>query len=54
LNNGGVEGINSLIQAAKARARGYGTVRHLIAMAYLIAAKLTHLPAPPFITRCCG
>ncbi len=54
LNNGGVEGINSLIQAAKARARGYGTVRHLITMAYLVAAKLTHLPAPPFITRCCG
>ena len=54
LNNGGVEGINSIIQAAKARARGYGTVRHLIAMAYLVAAKLTHLPAPPFITRCCG
>lgn len=54
LNNGGVEGTNSLIQAAKARARGYGTVRHLITMAYLIAGKLIHLPAPPFITRCCG
>ena len=54
LNNGGVEGINGLIQAAKARARGYGTVRHLITMAYLVAGKLVHLPAPPFITRCCG
>lgn len=54
LNNGGVEGTNSLIQAAKARARGYGTVRHLITMAYLVAGKLAHLPAPPFITRCCG
>lgn len=54
LNNGGVEGTNSLIQAAKARARGYGSVRHLITMAYLIAGKLAHLPAPPFITRCCG
>jgi transposase len=54
LNNGGVEGVNGLIQAAKARARGYGTVRHLITMAYLVAGKLIHLPAPPFITRCCG
>lgn len=54
LNNGGVEGTNGLIQAAKARARGYGTVRHLITMAYMVAGKLTHLPAPPFITRCCG
>ena len=54
LNNGGVEGANSLIQAAKARARGYGSVRHLIAMAYLVSGKLTHLPAPPFNTRCCG
>ena len=54
LNNGGVEGTNSIIQAAKARARGYGTVRHLITMAYLVAGKLIHLPAPPFITRCCG
>lgn len=54
LNNGGVEGTNSIIQAAKAKARGYGTVRHLITMAYLVAGKLIHLPAPPFITRCCG
>ena len=54
LNNGGVEGTNSIIQAAKARARGYGTVRHLITMSYLVAGKLLHLPAPPFITRCCG
>jgi len=54
LNNGGVEGANSLIQAAKARARGYGSSRHLITMAYLVAGKLTHLPAPPFVTTCCG
>lgn len=54
LNNGGVEGTNAMIQAAKARAKGYGTIRHLITMAYLVAGKLTHLPAPPFITRCCG
>ena len=54
LNNGGVEGTNSIIQAAKARARGYGTTRHLITVSYLVAGKLTYLPAPPFITRCCG
>jgi transposase len=38
--NGILEGINSLIQAAKAKARGYRSARNLIAMAYLIAAKL--------------
>jgi len=55
-NNGGVEGVNGLIQAAKARARawGYGTVRHLITMTCLVAGKPDHLPAPPFISRCCG
>lgn len=53
LNNGGVESANSLIQAAKAKARGYGTVRHLITVAYLVAGKLTHLPASPYTTKCC-
>lgn len=47
LTNGLLEGINSLVQAAKARARGYRTTRNLIAMVYLIAGKLefnaTHL-----------
>jgi len=40
INNGILEGINSLIQAAKARARGYRTKRNLKAMIYLIAGKL--------------
>ena len=40
INNGILEGINSLIQAAKARARGYRTERTLITMIYLIAGKL--------------
>ncbi|WP_319406041.1 ISL3 family transposase [uncultured Desulfosarcina sp.] len=40
INNGIIEGINSLIQAAKARARGYRTERTLITMIYLIAGKL--------------
>lgn len=45
INNGILEGINSLIQAAKARARGYRTERTLITMIYLIAGKLKfHLP----------
>lgn len=41
LANGLLEGINSLVQAAKAKARGYRTSRNLIAIAYLIAGKLT-------------
>lgn len=40
INNGILEGINSMIQAAKARARGYRTKRNLITMIYLIAGKL--------------
>lgn len=39
INNGVLEAINGLIQAAKARARGYRNVRNLIAMVYLIAGK---------------
>jgi len=50
LTNGMVEGINSLIQAAKAKARGYRTKRNLITIAYLIAGKLSHLPAAPYHT----
>ena len=46
--NGRVEALNALIQAAKAKARGYGTTKHLITVAYLVAGKLTHLPASPF------
>jgi transposase len=40
INNGVLEGINSLIQAAKARARGYRTTKNLINMIYLISGKL--------------
>ncbi len=50
LTNGRAEGINSLIQAAKARARGYRTTHSLITIAYLIAGNLAHLPASPFNT----
>ncbi|WP_412509888.1 transposase, partial [Roseovarius sp. SYSU LYC5161] len=48
LTNGGVEAINGLIQAAKARARGYRTTRNFINMAYLVAGRLTQLPASPY------
>jgi len=40
VSNGMLEGFNSLVQSAKARARGYRTNRNLIAMIYLIGGKL--------------
>ncbi|PZS21755.1 MAG: ISL3 family transposase [Pseudonocardiales bacterium] len=43
LSNGLLEGINSLVQAAKARARGYRNKTKMITIVYLTAAKL-HLP----------
>lgn len=47
ITNGLLEGINSLIQSAKARARGFRTTRNLANIIYLIAGKLdlqlTHL-----------
>ena len=38
--NGIMEAINSLIQAAKAKARGYRSTRNLKAIIYLIAGRL--------------
>ena len=46
ISNGILEGINSLLQAAKAKARGYRTTRNLIAMAYIVAGKLDFRPLP--------
>ena len=44
--NGLIEGINSLVQAAKAKARGYRSIRNLKAMVYLVVGKLDlRLPA---------
>jgi len=40
INNGVLEAINSLIQSAKAKARGFRNSRYLITMVYLIAGKL--------------
>jgi transposase len=45
VSNGLLEGLNSLIQAAKRRARGYRSNRNFIAMIYLIVAKLNAGPA---------
>ena len=39
-----IEGINSLVQAAKAKARGYRSIRNLIAMTYLITGKIDLKP----------
>ena len=38
--NGLIEAINSLVQAAKAKARGYRSLRNLVAIIYLIAGKI--------------
>ena len=46
LANGLLEGINSLLQAAKSKARGYRNVNNLITMAYLIAGKLDFALTP--------
>jgi len=45
LTNGLLEGINSILQAAKAKARGYRTTRNLITIAYLLAGRL-HFALP--------
>jgi transposase len=44
LTNGYIKGVNSLLQAAKARARGYRKER-CITMAYLVAGELSQIPA---------
>lgn len=44
--NGLLEGLNSLIQAAKRRARGYRSTRNYTTMLYLVAVKLHPGPNP--------
>jgi len=46
VSNGLLEGLNSLIQAAKRRARGYRSTRNYITMIYLVAGKLDFGPQP--------
>jgi transposase len=54
LSNGLLEGINSLVQAAKARARGYRSKTKMITIVYLTAAKLPlptlTNPTPAYMT----
>ena len=40
VSNGLLEGLNSVLQSAKARARGYGNPKHMILMSYLLHGKL--------------
>lgn len=44
LTNGILEGLNSLVQAAKARARGYRSVEYFKLMIYIVAGKMGRLP----------
>lgn len=44
VSNGILEPLNSHVQAAKRRARGYRTTKNLVAMAYLVAGKLNLQP----------
>jgi transposase len=39
LNNGILEGLNSVIQAAKSKARGYSTIKNFKIIAYLLTGK---------------
>ena len=53
LSNGILEGLNSLVQAAKAKARGYRTFRNFRIITYLVTGKLdfsqinVHLKSKP-------
>ena len=42
INNGILEGLNSLVQAAKAKARGYRTFKNLRTMTYMLTGKLDY------------
>lgn len=46
VSSGPIEGLNSLIQAAIAKARGYRNPRNLISIACLIAGKPDFTPIP--------
>lgn len=46
--NGLIEGMNSLIQSAIAKARGSQNPKNLITRAYLIVGKLSFLTSPPW------
>ncbi len=42
INNGILEGLNSMVQAAKAKARGYRTFRNLKTVIYMLTGKLDY------------
>jgi len=44
INNGMLEGINSIVQSIKSRARGYRTKRNFIIMVYLVTGKFDFRP----------
>lgn len=46
-SNGILEGLNSLVQAAKAKARGYRTLKNLKIMVYLVTGKLNFAQVNP-------
>jgi transposase len=48
VSNAAAESINSQVQAAIVRARGYRNLTNLLNVIYLVVGKLTHLPAPPY------
>ena len=51
LSNGFMEAMNAQIQAAKARAKGYATDQTLIAISYLLCARLRNLPRNPWLAQ---
>lgn len=51
LTNGILEGLNSLIQAAKSKARGYRTSKYFKIIAYLVTAKLDFSEVNQFYAR---
>jgi hypothetical protein len=48
INNGILEGLNSIIQAAKRKARGYGK-KHFATIAFLLTGKLNLQKVNPFL-----
>ena len=44
INNGLLEGVNSIIQSMKSRARGYSTPKNYITMVYLVTGKFDFRP----------
>jgi transposase len=51
VSNGILEGLNSVLQSAKARARGYANPKHMILMSYLLHGKLDLSPTALQATR---